>query len=104
MARTLASVLLSSFTSVHSRAQDPPKRVVHVFVALVDNESQGIVPVPTRLGNGVDPAHNVYWGAAAGVKTLFVRSSDLALLNCGQGLQPAILEHCVFVHRGRRLI
>lgn len=78
--------------------------MVHVFVALVDNESQGIVPVPTRLGNGVDPAHNVYWGAAAGVKTLFVRSSDLALLNCGQGLQPAILEHCVFVHRGRRLI
>ena len=39
-------------------------RVVHVFVALCDNEHQGIVPVPARIGNGEDPDNNLYWGAA----------------------------------------
>ena len=46
-------------------------RTVHVFVALADNEHQGIVPVPAKLGNGEDPEHNLYWGSAYGVKTFF---------------------------------
>ena len=29
-----------------------PGRVIHVLVALCDNENQGIVPVPASLGNG----------------------------------------------------
>jgi len=33
--------------------------VAHVIVALCDNESQGIVPVPARLGNGQDPGSNL---------------------------------------------
>ena len=33
--------------------------VAHVIVALCDNESQGIVPVPARLGNGHDPGSNL---------------------------------------------
>jgi hypothetical protein len=70
-----------------------------VFVALADNQNQGIIPVPARLGNGLDPVHNLYWGAAAGVKTFFVHSSDWALLNCGQNLKPEVLERCVFKHR-----
>jgi hypothetical protein len=36
-------------------------RVVHVFVALADNQHQGIIPVPAVLGNGVDPVRNLYW-------------------------------------------
>lgn len=51
-----------------------PEQVVHVFVALCDNRNQGIVPVLERLGNGQDPANNLYWGAAYGVKTFFRRS------------------------------
>lgn len=39
-------------------------RVIHVLVALCDNENQGIVPVPAFLGNGEDPQKNLYWGAA----------------------------------------
>lgn len=30
-------------------------RVLHVLVALCDNEHQGIVPVPAKIGNGDDP-------------------------------------------------
>jgi hypothetical protein len=33
---------------------------VHVLVALCDNEHQGIVPVPKKLGNGSDIAGNLY--------------------------------------------
>ncbi|HKO54934.1 MAG TPA: hypothetical protein VJ276_03585, partial [Thermoanaerobaculia bacterium] len=42
---------------------------VHVTVALCDNVSQGIVPVPPLIGNGDDPRNNLYWGASLGVKS-----------------------------------
>lgn len=80
-------------------SQSQPIRTVHVFVALADNEHQGIVPVPARLGNGLDPDRNLYWGAAAGVKTFFARSSDWAMLSCAQKPKPEILERCIFKHR-----
>jgi hypothetical protein len=80
-------------------AQESQVRTIHVFVALADNQNQGIVPVPARLGNGFDPEHNLYWGAAAGVKTFFARSSDWALLHCAAKPYPAVLERCVFKHK-----
>jgi hypothetical protein len=70
-----------------------------VFVALADNQNQGIVPVPPRLGNGLDPAHNLYWGAAAGVKTFFARSPDWLVVICVQRPKAEVLERCVFKHR-----
>ena len=99
ISRTLAAALLFLFMGTPLRAQIPSQRTIHVFVALADNQNQGIVPVPARLGNGLDPARNLYWGAAAGVKTYFVRSSDWALLNCREHPKPEILERCVFKHR-----
>lgn len=70
-----------------------------MFVALADNQNQGIVPVPPKLGNGSDAVHNLYWGAAFGVKTFFIRSSDWTLLNCQQNPKAEVLERCVFTHR-----
>ena len=80
-------------------AQDSALRTVHVFVALADNQSQGIVPVPAKLGNGEDAEHNLYWGSAFGVKTFFTRSADWARLRCGEGPKNEILERCVFQNR-----
>jgi hypothetical protein len=79
-------------------AQSSP-RVVHVFVALADNQHQGIIPVPAALGNGSDPQQNLYWGAAFGVKTFFKTSEDWQLLSSGPGPKEAILDRCVFKHR-----
>jgi len=94
-----ACLLLTSLTatavSLHDRIDSHPK-VVHVFVALADNKNQGIVPVPARLGNGQDPANNLYWGAAFGVKTFFKKNSGWKTLTCGPGPSPVILERCVF--------
>jgi len=80
-------------------SQDQTPRTVHVFVALADNQHQGIVPVPARLGNGDDPDHNLYWGSAYGVKTFFSRSADWLLMNCSAKPKPEVLERCVFKHR-----
>src|ERR1041385_8951207 len=89
-------------TAVLVSAQQPPK-VVHVFVALADNENQGIVPVPARLGNGEDPERNLYWGAAGGMKTYFRRSAEWTLLQVAQKPKPEVLERCVFKHKTKNV-
>ncbi|HEV7404012.1 MAG TPA: hypothetical protein VGO11_13825 [Chthoniobacteraceae bacterium] len=50
------------------------ERVVHIFVALADNASQGIERVPPKIGNGDDAENNLYWGCDDGVKAVFMRS------------------------------
>jgi len=70
----LALFPLSSL-AIPSVAESSP-RVVHVFVALADNQHQGIIPVPPALGTGRDPQHNLYWGAAYGVRTYLKASED----------------------------
>ena len=47
--------------------------VIQVSVALADNENQGIVPVPSSIGNGQDARTNLYWGARYGLKTYLMR-------------------------------
>ncbi len=103
LARTISTflcVILSCFLLNQCvQAQNAPARTVHVFVALADNQNQGIVPVPARLGNGLDPANNLYWGAAAGVRTFFARSADWKLLNCWEKPRVDVMERCLFKHR-----
>jgi hypothetical protein len=77
--------------------------VIHVFVALCDNVNQGIVPVSASLGNGDNPATNLYWGAAFGVKTFFSRSKDWQLVSQVANPRPPVLERLVFKHRHRDL-
>jgi len=94
--RVFLLVLLGAATPLP--AQGAP-RTIHVFVALADNQSQGIVPVAPRLGNGDDPERNLYWGSAFGVKTYFARSADWKLLVAGEKPRPEVLERCIFKHR-----
>lgn len=91
--------LMLLFNCAPTAAQDNV-RVVQVFVALADNHYQGIVPVPEKLGDGDAPASNLYWGAAYGVKTFFRASVDWEMVKCTPGPNAAILERCIFLHRG----
>jgi hypothetical protein len=73
-----------------------------VFVALCDNVNQGIVPVSASLGNGDNPATNLYWGAAFGVKTFFNKNKDWQLLtpsNASSKSPQVVLDRVVFRHR-----
>jgi hypothetical protein len=62
--RRLALVLALALPALGERPL-----LVHVTVALCDNATQGIVPVPPAIGDGNDPRTNLYWGASYGVKT-----------------------------------
>lgn len=89
-----------------SPASEPlrnPGKLIHVVVALCDNRFQGIVPVPPRIGNGDDPANNLYWGAAFGVKTFFRKAREWSLLADVKNPKPGVLERLVFKHRDKEI-
>ncbi len=73
-------------------------RYVHVIVALCDNVNQGIVKVPRRIGNGQDPANNLYWGCGFGVKTFFKKHRDWKLISEITNPAASIHERLVFRH------
>jgi len=91
-------VVLYSYASLPAHAQEKPK-LVRVFVALADNEHQRIVPVPKVLGNGDDPARNLYWGAAFGVRTYFKNSRDWKELTVVDNPTPIVLQRIVLQHK-----
>ncbi len=82
-----------------SPVRQNPGKVVHVLVALCDNAHQGIVPVSATLGNGDDPEKNLYWGAAFGLKTFFIKSRDWRLVSDTLDPKYAVMERLVFKHR-----
>jgi hypothetical protein len=74
-------------------------KVIHVLVALCDNDYQGIVKVPKNLGNGDDPKSNLYWGCSGGVKAEFRSNPDWKLLKTVQTPRPSVLERVIFQHK-----
>ena len=94
--------LLASFPiGLAAQVNSKKMKVIHVFVALCDNLNQGIVAVPTHLGNGQDPKGNLYWGAAYGVKTFFTRQPEWQKVQTIQLPEAHILERCIFKHKSK---
>jgi hypothetical protein len=96
---TLRSICLLSVLFVallpHNAAATPNTHI-YVIVSLVDNVSQGIVPVPAKIGNGDDPRTNLYWGALYGVKTFLSKADGWRKLGCEKDISDTILERCQF--------
>jgi hypothetical protein len=99
---SVISAMLSVLLLAASGTPREQIRTVHVFVALCDNEHQGIVPVPKELGKGDDPAHNLYWGALYGVKTFLGRSQDWMLVQTRKNPGAEVLERVVLKHKKDR--
>ena len=74
-------------------------KVIHVLIALCDNENQGIVPVPAFLGDGEDPQKNLYWGAAFGVRTFFSKSANWTKISETNNPKENVLQRIVFKHK-----
>jgi hypothetical protein len=74
-------------------------RVIHVLVALCDNENQGIVPVSAALGNGENLQTNLYWGAAFGVRTFFSKSASWTKISEIANPKENVLQRLVFKHK-----
>jgi hypothetical protein len=83
-------------------AHDGRPLVAHVFVALADNDAQGIVPIPKMLGNGQDARNNLYWGARYGVKTYFTRDAGWTRLKHTSKPPSGVLERLILTKRVRR--
>lgn len=74
---------------------------IHIFVALADNASQGLVPVPAKIGDGDKPDANLYWGCDEGVQAWFSRSKRWQRIAGAVPPQPDILERLVFRHTNK---
>ncbi len=92
-------------TITNAAPVNPEKiKVIHVFVALCDNKYQGIVPVPEKIGNGQDPANNLYWGCGYGVKTFFSAQKTWQLLSAKKfDSGTLILERLVFKYKTKEI-
>lgn len=95
----LFSMLFS--TVLPSYAAAAPNTHIYVIVSLVDNDSQGIVPVPAKIGNGDDPRSNLYWGALYGVKTFLSKADGWRKLVCEKNISGTILERCQFAWKDK---
>jgi len=82
---------------VSNAAFDSSSLYIHVFVALCDNDNQGIVPVPKAIGNGQDPDKNLYWGCGNGIRTYFKNSKEWKLVKQYR-MDNVRLERLIFRH------
>lgn len=76
---------------------DTTTSTIHIFVALCDNKYQGIVPVPSRIGNGQDHNNNLYWGCGYGIRTYFKKSKEWKLIKT-EKLDSVKIERLIFKH------
>ena len=80
-----------------SAAVAKPLLKVHVFVALCDNEHQGIVPTTKTLGDGTNPRTNLYWGAMYGFRTYFRKAKEWEPVEVVSARECSeILDRCAF--------
>jgi hypothetical protein len=91
MRNILLIILLGLCTSLNAA----PKKVM-VFVALCDNATQGIVPVPAKIGDGNVPAQNLYWGCSDGFSGYFKASKSWKLQPSPATNDAPILERLTF--------
>ncbi len=79
-------------------ARAEPVRV-HVFIALADNRTQGIIPVPAKIGNGDDAEANLYWGCSKALKPVLRASADWKAARTERNPTPDVLERAIFSHQ-----
>ncbi len=80
---------------------DSTYKTIHIFVALCDNQYQGIVPVPKAIGNGQDPNNNLYWGCGYGIRTYFKKSKEWKFIK-SQKIDSTLMERIVFKHMSKK--
>jgi hypothetical protein len=87
--------LLLNFVSA-----EPKPQVLHAFVALCDNASQGIIPVAPKIGNGDDLSNNLYWGCDEAIVPCLQKSADWKKISISTpGGQEVILSRAIFIHK-----
>jgi hypothetical protein len=94
MLRFLFTICLVLSTSLQAQ-----EKTIAVFVALADNQHQGIIPVPKAIGNGDDPEHNLYWGTAEGIQGVFDKSRVWRLIDKQDTANGVVLRTRSYQHK-----
>lgn len=97
--RTLNRILMILLLGTMATSTWAETKTILVFVALCDNESQGIVPVPAKIGDGDVPSDNLYWGSGEGVRTWFKRSANWTVSAPDDPPVEPVLERFVARHK-----
>ncbi len=92
---TMRTFLISLIFAAFAHAET---KKVRVFVALCDNETQGIVKVGSKIGNGDDPEGNLYWGCSDGIAVHFKKSGNWKVVKSESGVSKEILRRITFKH------
>ncbi len=95
---------LSGMGLADSRTAPVPVRAIGVFVALCDNEHQGIVPVPKAIGDGEDPERNLYWGNAEGLAGIFGRSARWKQSETSETASGEVLRQKTYRHESGKAV
>ena len=99
MTKFFLQLVLISCVSLFGMTVRAADKTIGVFVALADNEHQGIVKVPKAIGNGDDPERNLYWGTAEGLKGVFDHSKDWTLVEKKEQPEGIVLRSRVYKHK-----
>ena len=74
------------------------EKKIEALVCLCDNEHQAIAKVGKAIGNGMDPAGNLYWGCSDGLSTYFKKSKKWKLIETKNPKDSPILVTLTFKH------
>jgi hypothetical protein len=91
----LSVLILFLIVAIHANAT----RVVHVIVALADNQHQSIAKLPGAFGNGQNPKSNQNWGAGHGMKSHFDWAPEWVRMETAKPDVEHILDRAVWKHR-----
>lgn len=90
-------MLFLCFWSIGLLAHGEPKQI-RVFIALCDNQSQGIIPVSPQIGNGDNPDANLYWGCDEGFGPVFRHSKNWQVLESQSDVSQTVLRRVKLSH------
>ncbi|MCX8239901.1 MAG: hypothetical protein OSB05_13865 [Akkermansiaceae bacterium] len=74
------------------------EKKIEVLVCLCDNKSQAIAKVDAAIGNGTDPAGNLYWGCSGDLSPYFKKSKKWKLIETQTSKGNPILVTLKFRH------
>jgi hypothetical protein len=66
------------------------------------SRTQGILPVPAKIGNSDDADANLSWGCSAALKPVLRASADWRLTRTDKSPSPEVLVRAVFAHCSER--
>ena len=89
-------LLISVALSVSGFAEE---RSIRVFVALCDNQTQGIIKVGAKIGDGDSPDSNLYWGCSDGLGKYFPRSGKWEVVKTEHDVDESILRRLLLKHK-----